>query len=390
MNINDLDKTKCTGCFACASICPKQCINYKKDKEGFLFPFIEESLCIDCGLCLKKCHAYNSYPNFLMKPLKAFGCQRKNNNLLKKSSSGGFASLLSEDIVNNGGVVYGSYLSKDFEVKHIRVNNKNEIYLLSGSKYVQSFTGGIFKNIENDLSKGLIVLFVGTPCQVASLRFYLRNNYTNLYCIDLICHGVPNNDLFKSYIDYLGNEISNYKFRDNSIYNWIDGANVSYTIKGKYVCKSQHIDAYGSSFFWGENYRRCCYNCKYASPNRVGDITIGDFWGFDKLDFKNFSGIRKDGISAIICNSEKGLRIFNSVSHEMHIVESSFDEIANHNPNLTHATIMPKIRETFYKKFKKSGFSWVSKRRLLKSDFYKFLLKKIVPKKLIYFFKKGV
>lgn len=388
MNIKNLDPTKCTGCFACVSSCPTKCISISLDREGFSIPILKEDLCVNCGICLQNCHAFNSHPIISNTNNIAFGAQRKNSNLLKKSSSGGIATLLSEYVIKNGGVVYGSYMSDTFEVKHIRVDDERNLHLLSRSKYVQSFTGGIFEKVASDVAKKIPVLFIGTPCQISAVRYYLNKEYENIIFVDLICHGVPSNELFQSYINYLGPNISNYKFRDNTSDNWIDGANISYIKGSKKYHRSQHIDTYGSSFFWGENYRLCCYSCKYAMATRVGDITIGDFWGFHKLNLRGFKGNMKDGISAIICNSDKGLKIFKSISTELYFVKTSSDDIAKFNPNLTHPTTMPKIRKRYYDNFKKHGFSWVSRRRFLKIDFYKFAVKRLIPKKLIYFFKK--
>ena len=193
------DPSMCTGCTACASICPKQCITMQENDEGFLYPQKNLFDCIDCGLCSRVCP--------INKPLEVahnlpqtFVVRTKNRHFLEVCTSGGVFTSLAHEFVRDNGVVYGAIYDSNFNVIHSRVDNIEYIEDLAGSKYVQSFLGDTFKRVKKDLVEKQNVLFCGTPCQVAGLKAFLQKNYDNLYCVDLVCHGVPSPKIWRAYL----------------------------------------------------------------------------------------------------------------------------------------------------------------------------------------------
>ena len=202
-NVNLCDAEHCTQCFACATICPKGCISMAETQEGVRYPVIDRSRCVACGLCMKACHQLSfRLPGDVSSVVYASWAIKQETRT--KSSSGGVFSVLAEHVLRKGGVVYGVAYGDFLKVKHIRIEQESNLQQLRGSKYVQSDLSGVYKSVREDLQKGIDVLFSGTPCQIAGLRTFLRQEYENLYCIDLICHGVPPQKLFDSYLQHIG------------------------------------------------------------------------------------------------------------------------------------------------------------------------------------------
>ncbi len=216
--ISIADKSMCSGCTACVSTCPKNCIKMRPDAEGFLYPVVDVKTCINCGLCEKVCPFREKFQLRENKPL-AFAVKSKDENIRLKSSSGGVFSEFANYIISKKGSVYGASMNdKCDSAEHIRVSNEEKLEKLMGSKYLQSDLKESFKLVKEDLIKGLDVLFTGTPCQVRGLINYLGRPYDNLYTVEVICHGVPSMLLWKKYKDYLENTfksaIANVNFRE--------------------------------------------------------------------------------------------------------------------------------------------------------------------------------
>lgn len=209
------DKNKCTACGACLNICPKKCVYYKKDGVGHLYPVIDESKCIHCHACEKVCQVL--HPLELEKPKTAYAGWHQDVEEYKSSTSGGAATAFAQKIISEGGVVYGCAWSKDLDVEHIRIDTLHDICRLKGSKYVQSkISNNILAQVKRDLKSDLKVLFIGTPCQIAGLKSYLRKDYDNLFLADLICHGVPPVSLLKKHVKRIAGTLKNVQvsFRD--------------------------------------------------------------------------------------------------------------------------------------------------------------------------------
>ena len=273
----------CTGCGLCAVLCPKQSIEMCiQGSLGHVYPVINKDSCIDCGLCQKTCPSI--HPHTLKSPLTAYAAWSKDVDDYKSSTSGGAASVLSQNILSRGGVVYGCAMLPDIEVKHIRIDRLEAIQKLKGSKYVQSDITGIIPQLKKDVKENKPVLFIGTPCQVAAIKSLYNEQPDNLLLVDLICHGVPSVDILKKHVK----KIANYPHYDNVIFRDGIGTYVVVVVVDRQIVyrqsltKPRYKDWYINTFFDGFTYRDSCYQCRYACPERVSDITIGDFWGLGK------------------------------------------------------------------------------------------------------------
>lgn len=340
---------KCTGCRTCEKVCPKACISMKEDSEGFLVPDIDNEQCVNCGLCKSKCPQNKTIVQSFRK--KVYAAKAKSESVLMSSSSGGIFYVFAKHTIERGGVVFGAVYRDDFSVAHIKAETLDEIKSMQGSKYVQSNTADTYVECEEYLKSGKLVLYTGTPCQIAGLKSYLKNSYDNLLTIEIICHGVPSGKLFKKYIEWLSVKqkcaVERYKFRSKGYRDWgVDYYYYYYLKNGKSGYAESITDPYYSNFLIGKTYRESCYECKYASENRAADLTIGDYWGIEKFhpDFYD-----KRGVSVIIVNSAAGDEYFNYVSNEIEYISSTYENAAHSNKNLFEPTKRPNERNYIYK-----------------------------------------
>ena len=345
MNIT-IVKQDCVGCSACAQACPKQCIEMKADKEGFLYPNVNKEQCINCGVCINICPSRNSEDEKIV--ISAYAAV--NTNLAKRmnSSSGGIFPLLAEKMIDNGGIVYGAAMSDGCkELDHIRVETKEDLTKLYGSKYLQSNIKDTYSQIEEDLITGQKVLFSGTPCQVNGLKRYLRKEYTSLWTLDIFCHGVPSPLLWKKYIESqekkYDSEVINVNFRDKK-YGWKNYGLHIIDNKGHDIFKLLTDDPYMYMFLHNYSLRKSCYSCP-AKGYRLSDITLGDFWGINQI-FPDMND--KKGVSALIIRTEKGSQLLDSLRSNMILKEVDYDVITQYNPAEVTSVKMPKKREEFF------------------------------------------
>ncbi|MBQ7396415.1 MAG: Coenzyme F420 hydrogenase/dehydrogenase, beta subunit C-terminal domain [Lentisphaeria bacterium] len=355
----------CCGCGACANICHKRAIVLSQDKQGFYVPQIDRKKCIECGLCKKVCPIGRK--SELEEPVfvpEVYAAYSKDGSVKRQSTSGGVFSVLANHTLSKNGIVYGAAFDENLTVRHIGIRTKSDLPKLRGSKYVQSFiSDNIFVEIKNELLRGTPVLFTGTPCQVAGLKFFLGHNYDNLLTVDLICHGVPSPKVFEEYLKDLELEygkISSYKFRDKQ-HGWTH-PNVEFCANGKIY----HIP-YGLDYFIGlfgkSTIRTSCYSCEYASSKRISDITVGDFWGFVQ------TGSMVDdntGISCLICNTAYGKECFDMLKDDFVYEKRTFEEVARKNPRLSSPREYHS--NNFWDEFLTSGFR-ETKKKFLKITF---------------------
>lgn len=241
---------------------------------------------------------------------KYYGVKNNDENR-RESSSGGVFKAVAEQIINMGGVVCAAQMDKDFRVSHSFAFNLKDIINMQRTYYVQSITWPVLKQIEAYLKEGKYVLFVGTPCQVEGVRLFIGKEYENLITVDIVCHGVPSPLVFSTFIDYLKGKgsLQDYRFRDKEL-GW-EGYTVSAVIDGKKIANSLWLESFNKMFTHNLINRPSCSMCQYTNYNRPGDITIGDFWGIDKID----SNYKDDlGISLVIVNSDKGQRVFDKLN----------------------------------------------------------------------------
>lgn len=359
------EKRDCCGCTACMSICPTAAISMRSDEEGFKYPFVDEALCMDCGLCLKVC-AFKRRSNEKESQEMPFvyAAKHRNEYVRMQSSSGGMFTALSDHILNKNGAVYGAAYDEDIVCRHIRATTKEESALCRGSKYVQSDIQETFKLIKKDLNDEKKVLFTGTPCQVDGLNAFLgkESNIENLLTVDFICHGVPSPKVFAEYIKH-HEEGSKKKIVE--YYNRCKDKGWGHTEKvvyedGSFDHTSMLSQSWKYLFYANVTLRPSCYRCPYTQVKRCSDITIADFWGADK-SIPEFSD--EKGISLILVNTEKGKEYLNMLHSDMLFLESDINTCISMQGNLRRPTIVDsKKRKQFWVDYHTKGISYVLKR----------------------------
>lgn len=385
------EKSKCCGCNACLNICPKNCIKMEYDSEGFLYPVVNKDLCIDCNLCNNVCHLVNNKKLKNDNEIRKFyAAYNKNLNILKDSSSGGVFWLMVEEIIKNNGVVYGVEQSSTFIVRHSRSESLKESEKFRKSKYLQSDIGECFKEIKKDLKDNRIVLFSGTPCQVAGLYSYLNNDYENLYTCEVICHGVPSRAVLKKYIDEINNKfnsnVRNIIWRDK-INGW--GPNhVSLELDdGRKISSISQKNIFQKGFLDNIYLRPSCYECKYAKLPRIADISLADFWGYEGNLIEDNNN---NGISLVIVSSANGEKLFGSIKMNLfyHAVDEDYAKSKSR-----HSYLPPKKngdRKRFFKDLNTYKFSkLVDKYIICEKINYRVMRKfrRIIDKKIYGFYR---
>lgn len=371
--IEQIDKQQCTGCGLCAEKCPKDCILMVEDGEGFRFPQIDSTKCVECGLCVRSCPTTSAADTLYSKYDRSYYCGIiKDKEMLIKSSSGGVFGVLAEYIISIGGYVCGCVYNDNLEAVHTLSNRKQDIEKMYGSKYVQSRAEHCFPEIQNHLKAEDIVMFTGTACQIAALRLYLGKDYSNLYCVEILCHGVPSPGLFAKYKQYLEKRldgtVKDIRFRDKRRDGWGSEHRtcIIYEKNGK-LCENRPVlPAYFSAFFYGLNLRESCYQCRFATSERVADLTIGDFWGSWNRYKKRFN----EGISVVGVNSEKGYELSENISGRFAFYEVlSENEAIVSNDNFTHPIKRPPERTCFYDDILSQGYKGLWKKAYLSKSY---------------------
>ncbi len=380
---------KCTGCRACEQICPKSCISMKKNEEGFLYPTINKNRCINCGMCKQTCHVENKYKE-TTKTQEVYAMKPKNENISKKSTSGGMFFILAKYVLQQNGSVYGCAFTNELKAQHVRIKKEEELDKLRGSKYVISDTSNMFSNVKEDLNNNQFVLFTGTPCQIAGLKKFLNKDYEKLITMDFVCHGVPSQELFSNYIKWLENKLNdkiiNYEFRNKEKKDWgIEFTAKIETKRGIIKYLKADFDPYYSAFLSGKIYRECCYECEYASVKRVSDITVGDFWGIEKIEPSFYSEL---GVSLIIVNTKKGEKILEEIKDDLILKNVTMNDAIKKNHNLTHPSEKKVERKEIY--IKMDNFGNCAKKYMLPKNKIKIIVKNAIPKKIKLFLKKHI
>ena len=347
----------CTGCFACVNVCKQDAIALFIDCEGFSYPYIDATKCVGCGLCVNKCPQIN--------PIRKKTDSQKayaliSNDDRKRSSSGGAFSVFARYILARNGVVFGaSFFQKNEDgilincfpkLAHVAIESVSDLDVLRGSKYVQSEIGSTFSEARTLLRAGRWVLFTGTPCQIAGLYAYLgKECFDKLITLDFVCHGVPSQGYFNSYINKLKKSIPSDSgniegFRFRKLDSWSIVPAVKFT-ETKWQILNQENNSFMSAFFKLMTFRECCYECQYSNMNRVGTFTIADYWGIGKEGLK-FSKNVSAGVSLVIDNAGRMPAMIEELREHAYIEERPLEEGRKHNHNLNSPSMRPKERDT--------------------------------------------
>lgn len=354
-----LPTEKCTGCAACAAICPVEAIVMAEDREGFLRPEVAADKCIRCGKCEKTCPIHSPHERTAVQQ-GVFAAKIRDQQAHKQSQSGGMFFALAEAVLCKGGAVYGAALSRQFETKHIRVTDLQDLTKLQGVKYVQSCIGDTYIQTGRDLQNDVPVLFSGTPCQIAGLYSYLCAkgiSAQNLLTADLVCYGVPSPGVFRAWVDCLEKA---YKAKLTSMcYRRTD----THWGKGKerYCLSSGKVlegEYFTKLYFRNLIIRPGCESCRYCNTHRPGDITLGDFWGIDKV-MPEFYDDR--GVSLVIVNTEKGRATFDRIREQLSYRQSDLAAAAAAQPRLQGIAVKPSVhRAAFWDKYCKKGMAYIA------------------------------
>ena len=372
------DKKNCCGCSACVQRCPKQCISLIEDDEDFLYPLFDEEKCINCGLCEKICPILNPQEKIL--PQEVLAVKNPNEEERMASSSGGVFLPLAREVIKQGGVVFGAVYDEHWEVHHVYAENIEDVYPMMGSKYLQSRIENAYRQAEQFLKQGREVLFVGSPCQIAGLRTFLRNKeYPNLLAVDFLCHGVPSPGVWRRYLaeTYSSDElekqsrrqatagkntvlysslnekspIGDIKFRDKTGSGWkkfrfvVRGKSASKADKNSVLSSDIHYENPFMRGFLSDIYLRpSCYECKCKNGENHSDLTIGDYWAARVTD-QDFDDDK--GLGLVLVNTNKGKEYFDML--DMIVRESTLEKAHLCNGGFNeHTTPHPK-RDKFFK-----------------------------------------
>lgn len=390
-------KADCCGCGACQNICPKGAIEMKYDAFGIAYPVIDPALCVECRLCKNVCSYQNQRQRYDA-PQLAYAAAAADEGMAKNSASGGIFAALARHMLKAGGVVYGCAFSNDDGIlapKHIRVDDEPDLHRLQGSKYVQSIPGMVYRQVKQDLKEGKNVLFSGTPCQVDALNGFLSPmERENLLTVDIVCHGTPGTRFFVDYIKEVEKQnkgrVLDFRFRDKTG-GW--GLKAAVLIQNENRCVKKkmlpvQLSSYYQLFLDSETYRENCYSCPYANAHRVGDITLGDYWGIEKEHpgFLKENGGCLDkhlGISCLLVNTEKGRQWVEQMNGQLVVAPSTLASVVRENRQLNAPSRHTALRDIVMELYKNGGYSavdrWYYKRIGIKQYVYR--VWNCIPKK---------
>lgn len=359
--INIQNKKACCGCNACGDICPKQAILFKIDIEGFWYPEVDMQKCIDCGLCEKVCPIINIHKlkkNDYNEPI-CYAAEHKNIEVVFDSTSGGLFSALAEIMYRSNGYVGGAIFNEDFTVRHYISNDKEDLTKLRSSKYLQSNLEGFYKQVKELVSEGEHVLVCGTPCQMAALRAYLREDYDNLIIADFICRGINSPKVWLKYIasfeERYGSPVVYAKAKSKE-YGWRNLTQKVILADGRHIYETKDQNDYTKGYLRTNAYcRPSCYECKFKGFPRISDISLADFWGIEKVDKSMDKNL---GTSLVMVNSKKGEIFFEKAKARVKTIHVPFETILPGNLALMQSLPSSKVdRNQFFEDLGKMSFT---------------------------------
>ena len=404
------DKTQCCGCEACVQRCPRQCISLVEDNEGFLYPKIDKKSCIECNICDKVCPIINQREEKF--PLSVYAAINRDEAIRLSSSSGGVFSMLAESVLNDGGVVFGVCWDTEWRLVFDYTESVDGLYRFRGSKYLQAHVGDAYLKAEEFLKSGRRVLFSGTPCQIRGLKLFLRREYDNLFCVDIICHGAPSPGVFRRYlIEEIGDvakgniknsvsssfkncvvernvfnasgwSIDDIQFRDKRL-GWKKFSFTLYLAEAIADGEKNTVslfypfeeNIYMRGFLSDIYLRPSCYACSAKAGKSGADITLGDFWGIDQLR----PDIDDDkGVSAVLLNTTSGEQQVELLSVEKY--QMSYDDVKQYNSAVYRSVAQPSKRAKFFRSRKPFRVTIDSLSKITLKEKYTFIIKNIFRK----------
>ena len=392
MKENWLNNSLCTGCGACVDRCPTQAISMTCDDNGCRKPDIDTGKCISCNLCKNVCPNINTkeYSDF---EKSAYVGVFLNKSINAKSASGGlFAALAKHVFSKMSGVVYGAAMVCENDIlkcKHIRIERESDLYRIQGTKYIQSHTAGVYKQVKSDLKSGRYVLFSGTSCQVAGLKNFIGDS-DHLFTVDLVCHGVPLDKIFYDYISYLENKFHgravDISFRSKEIS--YHGKKMPYVVNIKFnsgisgtfnKCVVRPKSAFYSLFMSRAGYRSSCYECKYASLHKPSDLTLGDFRPNDE-EMIEYGFNKSEVYSSIIVHSRKGANLIEDVASVVKLWHVDMSMMLMQHLNLQNPSTITDEGKKLYAIYENGGFRRLQRYILMKNVVlqYKYIAKKLL------------
>ncbi|MGM9680872.1 MAG: Coenzyme F420 hydrogenase/dehydrogenase, beta subunit C-terminal domain [Eubacteriales bacterium] len=353
------EENQCTGCSACASICPKQCIHMEPDVEGFLRPVVEKDSCVYCGVCQKVCPILSPLHPSSPSETSAYAAYNMDADVRKQSSSGGVFTALCTWILDRGGVVFGAVYDEDFTVRHRMLDRKAELWRLRGAKYAQSDLADCFSQVKACLTHGQHVLFSGTPCQIAGLQKYLGKSWETLLLVDVVCHGIPSPAVWKHYIRYRSENDANgarptaINLRSKET-GW-PGYSIRFDYEGhpSYTVQNFH-DPYLRAFVGDLCLRPSCYDCKFKGIARTSDFTLADYWGIEEQVPVLHDG---NGTSLVFVHSPKATSVWENIASIMRRQKVDPSNAVKHNPSAIRSSQLPKKRHTFMSRYQVDDFT---------------------------------
>ena len=362
-------KSLCSGCGACRSACPKQCITMLRDAEGFLYPSVDPTQCVDCGICEKTCPIQNA-PAKEVFETKAFAVINCDEDIRRQSSSGGVFTLLAQQILAEGGAVFGAAYDENLKVRHICVRDEQQLEQLRVSKYVQSEIGDTYRQAKDLLTDGKKVLFTGTPCQIAGLNNFLGRDYEGLLTHDIVCHGVPSPMVWETYLKceeqkqgkklllLLRSKVNGWK-------NW----HVSmHYVDGSTRTEPNSENPYMRGFLANLYLRPSCHACAFKGYERVSDLTLADFWGIEGVCPEMDDG---KGTSLILVHSEKGEQVLRGLQGKLKMVEVDGREALKWNSAALESCSAHPKRVDFFRLLEVMQFDEAIKKCLTKPLLYR-------------------
>lgn len=364
------NKQDCCGCTACVSVCPEQCIIMVQDNEGFMYPFIDKDKCINCHLCEKKCPVLGrtkvvASPDIDKTEINrkavetadylpgSYVCFLKEDKVREQSTSGGFFTALAQYVFHQGGIVYGVILDDNQNVIHTLAEDELGLAKMRRSKYVQSNQVGVFQSVKEKLQQGRLVLYTGTPCQVAGLKSYLGCEYENLIAVDIFCHGVGSPLYWERYVQYISqkmkSKVKEVRFREKT-YGYNSACLAVYFENGKSTHKGHDDDLYWTAFSKNYIFRPSCYACAFKTVNHVSDFTIGDFWNTTQLPEKFKTA---NGCSLVLSHTEKAVALLDHMDGIIEREAINLEEALNINGGhqasmLITCPPVPAMREAWF------------------------------------------